>query len=308
MEIKLNEYYKMKKILKQFIPPILIKFLEPLKVLFRDKSKSSIFVQGVEMVAPFGFPLEDYQKEYKTYDRLLPVLVKHIGPKGVLVDIGANIGDTLFSIVKKCKNEIICIEPSDIYYEYLETNYNKLVESESSRVKLVKKFIGTGSFTGKLIHEHGTAHIEVDNNDKVEFVELDKLFFDKDLKLIKVDTDGFDYDVLLSSKKIIQKQKPILFWENLIEHEFQMKGFDELYSFLSDNGYNNIYVFDNFGNIIVQSSSFDTLIDLNEYLYSQLKFNCHRTFHYTDILAATIQDKDVVESAIAEFKNEIIRR
>lgn len=303
-----NKLNKMKKnyynLLIQLIPPIILNLLKSFKSILKEQ-KSSIIIQGEGITVPIDFPLETYQYTYKEYDRFLPILVQHINQNGIIIDIGANVGDTLFSILKNCQNEIKCIEPSDIYFKFLEENYQRLSQSDSNRVELVKKYIGTGSFSGNLVHEHGTAHIEINNNG-VEFIELDKLFIKREINLIKVDTDGFDYDVLLSSKQIISNQKPILFWENLIEHDFQLEGFNKLYSFLSDIGYDIVYLFDNFGNIITYTNSFDALIGINDYLFSQLKFNSPRTFYYTDVLAATQESSIAIENAIKEFKQNII--
>ena len=49
------------------------------------------------------------------------------------------------------------------------------------------------------------------------------------------------------------------------------------------------------------------LNEINEYLYSQLKFNCTRTFHYTDILAATRNDKHIIDKVIENYKHIIFK-
>ena len=150
----------MKKILIQITPPFIYKTI---KRLFANKasrsSKKTIKIDNIEISIPPEFPLEKYQEKFKLYDRFLPILVKHINQNGIIVDIGANIGDTLFSIFHNCKNKIICVEPSYMYYNFLTQNYKLLNEVERTRVELINKFIGTGVFSGELVHEHGTAHI-----------------------------------------------------------------------------------------------------------------------------------------------------
>ena len=82
--------------------------------------------------------MEKYQEKFKLNDRFLPILVKHINQSGIIVDIGANIGDTLFSIFHNCKNKIVCVEPSDMYFNFLNHNYNLLNKDERTGVELIK--------------------------------------------------------------------------------------------------------------------------------------------------------------------------
>ena len=194
-----------------------------------------------------------------------------------------------------------------MYYDYLNYNYNTLNESLKSRVELKKCFIGTGNYSGDLIHEHGTADILLNNFKKINFTTLTSLLQleNKKITLIKVDTDGFDFDVLISGEEILRKHKPILYWENLIDHDFQIKGFKNLYQLLTRINYKFIYIFDNFGNLITFTNSFSILEEINEYLYSQLKSDCTRTFHYTDILASTEENEIIIKNSIKNYKKFI---
>jgi len=71
-------------------------------------------------------------------------------------------------------------------------------------------------------------------------------------------------------------------------------------------GYNCIWIFDNFGNLVSYEVNFGTLKCINDYLFSMEKLNCTRTLYYTDILACTEKDRMKLESAIVEYKNEWI--
>jgi len=293
----------MKKLLFLFTPPFFFKII---KIVY-EKTLGNNFTNKIKINnrvinIPHGYPLAQYKSTFKLYDRFLPILVKHIDQDGVIIDIGANIGDTLFSIFENCKNKIECIEPSDIYYKYLIKNYNTLDTIEKLRVGCIKKFIGTGSFSGDLIHEHGTAHLQINNN-KNEITQLYNLLpKETKINLIKVDTDGFDFDVLISGLDVLKENKPILFWENYIENDFQYDGFDKLYDILQQLEYDQIHIFDNYGNIITFTNSFSTLKCINDYLYNQIKSKYPLTFHYTDILASTKFEKNIIEKAINEYK------
>lgn len=119
-----------------------------------------------------------------------------------------------------------------------------------------------------------------------------------------MDTDGFDYDVIKSSQRILIDSEPILYWENQISDDFQLEGYDQLYVFLTELGYDHIHVFDNFGNLILEKSDFDTLRNINSYVLSMDKHDCTRTFYYTDVLASTKKNLTIVKDAIDEYKSE----
>jgi hypothetical protein len=191
----------------------------------------------------------------------------------------------------------------------LEKNINKLTPKDLNRVKIIKKLVGTGLLSGELDHSSGgTASVKITNSSNtITHIALDKLIQDSsNVLLLKVDTDGFDFDVLKSAENILSNSEPILFWENYISEYFQLHGFDELYSFLAKKGYKYIYIFDNFGNLITEEADFETLKNINSYVYSMEKHGCTRTFYYTDILATTEKNYLVVKKAIHEYKTHWI--
>ena len=85
--------------------------------------------------------------------------------------------------------------------------------------------------------------------------------------------------------------------------DFQYEKYNHLYGQLEEKGYTELYIFDNFGNVLVEKSNFKTLKDINAYLYRMRKYNATRTFFYTDVLASTEKRKLVLETAIADYKN-----
>lgn len=255
---------------------------------------------------PHNHPLPQYQKSNRLYDRFLPVLVKNLNSDRIIIDVGANVGDTTIAMIQNCKNPIYSIEPSDFFYSYLEKNIKKLLSSEKKRVKCINKFIGTGYFNGQFLHSGGTARVTtLSNSDVIIYKTLDSVIEDvSDVELIKVDTDGYDFDVLKSSENILIKSEPILYWENQMFEEFQILGFNDLYIKLQNIGYKYIYIFDNFGNLIMEESDFETLKKINSYVFAMDRNQSTRTFFYTDILASTEKNFSTVKKAILEYKRD----
>ncbi|NQU86992.1 MAG: FkbM family methyltransferase, partial [Mariniphaga sp.] len=186
------------------------------------------------------------------------------------------------------------------------------IESEYfSRVKTFKTLVGTGLISGSLNHtKSGTASLKViEDSNSLTPVALDKIIDDvSNNLLIKVDTDGYDFDVIRSAEEILSNSEPILFWENEISEDFQYTGFNDLYDLLEKNGYKYIYIFDNFGNLMTEETNFATLRNINSYVYSMKKYNCTRTIYYTDILASTERNSICVKKAIDEYKAEWINK
>ncbi|HMP31286.1 MAG TPA: FkbM family methyltransferase [Saprospiraceae bacterium] len=291
-------------IINKFIPPILLDLYRILST-----KRRTFKIGKYDIKVPYNFILPYYQKQFRLYDRFLPVLAKCLPNDKIIIDVGANIGDTVISLLSQCKNQIYCFEPSSFFYPYLEKNINILDSYDINRVKIFKKLIGTGKLNGDLKHTiGGTANLKlIDNSNFITHSTLDSIIEDcSNVVLLKVDIDGFDFDVIQSADKICKESEPILFWENEISEEFQYQGFNELYAWLENRDYKYIYIFDNFGNLILSDCDFKQLRSLNYYLYSMKKNGNTRTIHYFDILASTEKYRYTVEKAIDVYSKEWI--
>jgi FkbM family methyltransferase len=293
---------------KKFIPPIVFDLFNRVKKIGRSKYKIGKYMISI----PPNFALPKLQSTVKLYDRFLPVLASKIDAENkLIIDVGANIGDTTIAMMQHCKNRFLCIEPSSVFLPYLEENIKNLSPEDYKRISIIKKLVGTGNLFGELKHrDRGTAHVILSDNPQSEtHTRLDTLVDDStEVILLKVDTDGFDFDVLTSAERIMRLNEPILFWENEISEDFQFNGFVQLYSMLSQLGYSYIYVFDNFGNIMFEEINFEIVKNINKYIYSMEKSGCSRTLYYTDILAVTEKYHSVAIQAIEEYRTSWINK
>ena len=198
------------------------------------------------------------------------------------------------------------MEPSEYFYPFLEKNIKNLPTEYKNRVNCINKFIGSSQYKGSLDHSGGgtaTRNQENSSESVVQTISMDELIpSGKSASLIKVDTDGFDFDVLLSGKETLKTSEPILYWENLMEKEYQEDGYNKLYDALEEIGYDHIYVFDNYGYLMLHDTDFDNLKKLNQYVNDLAKHSDHKTIYYTDVLAVTAKNKHVAEAAIQEYK------
>ena len=289
--------------LKQWIPPILVKALKQ----YRRPRELSYKIGDISIELPPGHTLPNYQARHKLFDRFLPILASCVSSEKTVVDVGANVGDTALMMLPETDADIICIEASDKFFPYLIKNIGQL-GSAAKRLTCEKALVGTNQYTGSLEHYDGTAKFTLNKTtDGIQFITLDELVADRQVGLIKVDTDGFDFDVLLSATETLRRDTPVLFWENQVEHDHQLKGYDELYSKLEELDYQLIYIFDNFGNLVLESTTYQALRDFNDYLYSMERYGCTRTIYFLDVLAATIKEKETLEAAIDKYKRHWIQ-
>jgi len=260
----------------------------------------NIGVFKVKMPEKHGLP--SYQAVHRLYDRFLPCLCAELAPDEAVIDVGANVGDTIAAIIQTCPNPILAIEGYPAYYEILRRNIDQM--GQNHRVKAIQALIGRGKSSGALVPNNGTAKLEITDSGACVTLSLDDVLEDyKDIALIKVDTDGFDFDVIMSGINTIKRTQPLLFWEG---GTTDTEKFKEMYGNLSAIGYNSFWVFDNFGNLMIENCSIRHLVDFDKYVESQYKFECTRTLYYTDVLASTEKTIEMARSAVLKYRRDRI--
>lgn len=111
-----------------------------------------------------------------------------------MIDVGANMGDSLAMMVSENASPMVVVEGSDHYFEYLQQNVQRLPKDRQANIRLINTLVGTGAFGGDLDHTGGTASLFEGSKGVSTHQRLDALVTDP-ISLIKVDTDGFYYDV-----------------------------------------------------------------------------------------------------------------
>lgn len=293
-----------------------------LKNIFKIKT----LVEMVDVVYEFGkykiilpenHVLKLYQKEYPLYDRFLPILCSEF--KGLIIDIGANIGDTSIAIFSKNQNSfIVGVEPDPFFYAECVNNIKS--NNLNSRFLGVNQFVSTneGNYDVERSNTMATSSISKKNDltgiSTISFLKLMNLIpvekkFNFDM--LKIDTDGFDWDIIGSFYDFYEyfKLKPrFVFFEmqtylnNNGVHDVNRNQIIENYkksiTKLRSMGYNNFCLFDNFGTPIKITQLIDEIFDLNEYIKRSQIYNSHSTIYYMDILAFQDNETTIVKEAI----------
>lgn len=255
---------------------------------------------------PAGHKLPEYQKAHPKYDRFLPHIAKFLNPSDVVIDIGANVGDTLAGMVDK--NPVlhyICIEPDDSFYKYLLSNIELIKNTFSDlRVDTIKSLIGKNVTDVELKGVGGTKHATFTNSNGIQSISLDSIIENMNnpsVRLLKTDVDGYDYDVLDSSFSLLEDKKPIIFFECQYDQSFQIDGYKKTVTRLTELGYQDWTIFDNFGGVVLRTSDIGALFHLIDYVALQNSKGTSRTMYYLDVLAVVASDSVFIDKVLSEY-------
>jgi FkbM family methyltransferase len=138
--------------------------------------------------------------------------VKALGAHVRLIDVGANVGDTVVMLEEALPGvcESLCIEPDPRFVELCRKNTHGI------EATVVQTFVSDERRWVRTVHHvPGTAFSAACSNG-VEALPLDEVarqFASENLALIKIDTDGYEFKILRSAAELIASFKPALFFE-----------------------------------------------------------------------------------------------
>lgn len=260
----------------------------------------SLPIHGRHLKLPLSHSLPDYLKQFPFYDRLPQRISEYIHQKlGHLscIDVGANIGDTIASFYAKDTDAFLAIEPNPKFNKLLVENWGW-----NKNVIVVSDICSSGSSedTFEIQEKNGTASIlQKGNGVKMNRRQLDEIVndhsFAMNANVLKIDTDGHDFEVITGSKRLISKNLPVVLFEcDAFENTNYVEDCLRTLKFLNQSGYNYFLLYDNFGNLMGKYSLSD-LSPFQNLIFFQLTSN----FYYFDILI--MKDEDLFQF----YKTEI---
>lgn len=139
-------------------------------------------------------------------------MVTVFDPHRPIIDIGANIGHVTCFISDRCHSTVTAYEPSVENFRSLKINTARLNN-------IVIKNLAVGKTNGEItFSDAGTVTSRVATNgtkkhlSKVRIVTLDN-DHEGDVGTLKIDVEGFEMNVLIGAKMLIQKHSPIVIIE-----------------------------------------------------------------------------------------------
>ena len=174
-------------------------------------------VDGVALRMPFSHKLPRYRAMYRDYDTALPRLAAFLrGQAGrlAMIDIGANIGDTVRRVAARVPDgRFLGVEADPLYFALLQENTRSL----SSMVAEQKLCAARLDQEGLAIERRGgTGRVTPGKSGTVSVSTLDHICDQRAFRgvtLLKIDTDGYDYACLRGAEKVIAENHPALFIE-----------------------------------------------------------------------------------------------
>ncbi len=222
-----------------------------------------------------------------------------------VVDVGANVGDTIAVLKSSVDVPVIGIEGDDISYSFLEKNIKQF-----SNVVTIKSFLGERTERMNVnLDKSGWNTTLIPTEGSLQEIMLKTLddvlrennLSGKDIKLLKVDVEGFDTIVLRGASTLIAEHKPVLFFEynrqNMIG--INEEGLSTVLSF-KKFGYNKIVFFDHKGSLVLATNldNQEVITYLHQYISSK-----HNLMGYYDICIFHADDEKVADDFLSSEKN-----
>jgi FkbM family methyltransferase len=278
-----------------------------LKLLIKPKPFKQVQVGNYSLIANSIHPVGDNLRHNKYYSRNLPRIAKYMEskyPTFGIIDIGANIGDTV-ALIRSAdvKQHVYSVEGEPTYLSLLNQN-----ATQFNDLTVFETFLGenTDRLTGTTEVTDGTARLNKNASAHIEVKKLDDLAKDnnlKNIKLLKIDTDGFDFKILRGGFQFIKEQTPVIFFEYDADYlEEQGENGTDIFNSLHELGYNAAIFYDNYGKMLL-SLNIDNA-QLITQLYSYMRKR-EGAFGYYDVCVFHKNDdglaQEVIEKETAFF-------
>ena len=191
-------------------------------------------------------------------DSINKFLIKNIVKEGdTVIDIGAHIGlySVFLSKLVGPSGKVICFEPHEQVVKRLYNNLlinglnnyeihnygvgDKDEEADFNMVLEEKMFEGT-------VNSSFLENEKIDSNyfdgkfikKKTKVKKLDSLFNEQKIKFIKIDTEGYEFNILVGMKNLIKKFKPIIIAEYQTKRLKHLKIDINLFKKITEENYN----------------------------------------------------------------------
>lgn len=296
------------RVAKDAIKNIFSKFGYQILKIHNEKPSSKIIKAKIgkfSLLMREDHQLPVFLKHLPHYSRNLPRLAVEVFkkyPNLKMIDVGANVGDTVALVRSVAHFPVACIDGEDDFFVLLKENMTQFKD-----VKVFKQLLGEKNeiIRAELKKSIETARLlyRKPNNSKVSLpvVTLDSfLEAHKEIeqsKLLKIDTDGYDMKIVRGALGYIKKIKPVIFLEYdpvfFIEHGDI--GVPTLLV-LENLGYDDIIFYDNLGKLIVSGNLSNHLFlkQMNNYIDPKLR----TPFPYYDVAIFHSEDKNIAKKFI----------
>jgi FkbM family methyltransferase len=205
----------------------------------------------------------------------------------LVIDVGANIGDSVALGGALPNVKYLCIEGAEEFMPYLRTNTHGRDD-----VHVVNVIVGEEGETISIETRSGSGSVTSGLGGSVPVKPLDAIVFEYGWiggnALLKIDTDGFDAQILLQSSSFIQKYRPDIFFEfdPILADQSSVLPTAAI-DFLVSAGYTTFEAWDKYGSLLIGAESSEAsrvFQELSRYCREASK-NFSGSTMYLDVLA-----------------------
>jgi len=255
---------------------------------------------GLELRLPLSHNLPLYRRSFPLYSSNVGRIAAAVAAKYRdihVIDIGANIGDTVAIVRAQVNCPILCVEGDASVFEILRRNIARI-----PAVSLEYSFVGVASeLTDVTLERHsGTARLVEGSQRSTEIVNIRRLCeilrdhpSFAQCKLLKIDTDGLDGAIIRSERDFLTKVCPVLFFEYDPDAyaPFERHWTDTFHT-LEASGYQRLMLYENTGDYIttIDITARDVMEDFHHFYLGRA------SARYCDICAFHRSDSDLAES------------
>ena len=159
-------------------------------------------------------------RETGAFDELeiLADMLLRLAPGDLVIDCGANIGNHSIFLAGAAQATVIAIEPYRHLYEILDRNI--ALNELDDRILPLNSALGAERGTGTVVYGSsvnlGRTRIETPPNGmgpEIAVIPLDALELTAPVKLIKIDVEGMEADVLRGAAGILERDAPFVYAE-----------------------------------------------------------------------------------------------
>ena len=211
---------------------------------------------------------------YDTLPRRIGDFLRAKGESIKGIDVGANIGDTVWAFGCEDGDRYLAVEADACFASCLRRN------CPSSAVVVCELFCADSDrlIEGTLVSSKGTARVVCGTQSRQAY-SVDTLAAKHgftDSNLLKSDTDGFDFAVINGAARLIKDVQPFVYVECDDFGDVKYgRNVDGMMRMFAESGYASVVIYDNVGYFVAQVSlaDVDTMHDL--LLYQLTSDQCY---------------------------------
>jgi FkbM family methyltransferase len=238
------------------------------------------WLAGRPLLMPLSHELPRYRRIHPSYDQPLSHVARAVvdlqGQPVLVIDVGANVGDSAVLLVEAGARGVLCVEGLDGYLRLLRLNTTAMAEVVVAATFVTEDAAVLGGNPAR-----GTAVLSASPAGAPSTTFDDLLAQYPDFAaahLLKIDTDGWDLAILKSAASWLKTALPVLFFEHdPVLQAAQGYTASDVWQLLTDVGYRRIHVWSNTGVPLWRGALADAPTAVEDRL---------RDFPYLDVMAA----------------------